>query len=94
MTYRALPEGLFIANSPVAGQGIFSQKSLKVGTELGLSHLIIGEEIFRTPLGGFLNHSDFPNCQKYKVDDKNYVKVIKPVGPMEELFLNYTFYKV
>ena len=94
MTYRALPEGLFIANSPVAGQGIFSQKSLKVGTELGLSHLIIGEEIFRTPLGGFLNHSNFPNCEKYQVDDKYYVKVIKPIGPMEELFLNYTFYKV
>ena len=56
MTYRALPEGLFIANSPIAGQGIFSRNSLKVGTELGLSHLIIGEEIFRTPLGGFLNH--------------------------------------
>tara|TARA_B100001996_G_scaffold143537_1_gene109178 strand:- start:1393 stop:1677 length:285 start_codon:yes stop_codon:yes gene_type:complete len=94
VTYRALPEGLFISNSPVAGQGIFSRKSLDVGTELGLSHLIIGEEIFRTPLGGFINHSNLPNCEKYQIDDKYYVKVIKPIGPMEELFLNYTFYKV
>tara|TARA_E500000331_G_scaffold345783_1_gene383781 strand:+ start:399 stop:683 length:285 start_codon:yes stop_codon:yes gene_type:complete len=94
VTYRALPEGLFIANSPIAGQGIFSKKSLLVGTQLGLSHLIIGEEIFRTPLGGFINHSDSPNCEKFQVDDKYYVKVIKSVAPMEELFLKYTFYKV
>ena len=92
--YKALPEGLFVANSPVAGQGIFSRVSLKVGTELGMSHLVIDDEIYRMPLGGFINHSNSPNCEKYRVDNKYYVKVIKPIGPMEELTLKYTFYTV
>ena len=94
MTYRALPEGLFVKDSPVAGQGIFSRIPFAVGTELGLSHIIEGETIHRTPLGGFINHSNMPNCEKYRVGIKYYVKVIKPIGPMEELTLKYTFYKV
>ena len=64
MTYRALPDGLYISTSPVAGQGVFTSKSLPVGTELGMSHIIIADEIIRTPLGGFINHSDTPNCEK------------------------------
>ena len=94
MTYRALPEGLFVQNSPIAGQGIFTRIPFAVGTELGLSHIIDGEAIHRTPLGGFINHSDMPNCEKYRVGMNYYVKVINPIGPMEELTLKYTFYKV
>ena len=94
MTYRALPEGLIIRSSPIAGQGIFSRNSINEGTELGMSHIVINEEIIRTPLGGFINHSDLPNCEKYQVDNRYYIKVIRPVGPMEELFLKYTFYNV
>lgn len=109
MTYRALPDGLYISTSPVAGQGVFTNKSLPVGTELGMSHIIIADEIIRTPLGGFINHSDTPNCEKlcprvekmynltkthYKSIKKYYVKVIRPITEGEELFLSYTFYKV
>ena len=43
MTYRALPEGLFVKDSPIAGQGIFTRIPFAVGTELGLSHIIDGE---------------------------------------------------
>ena len=109
MTYRALPDGLYISTSPVAGQGVFTSKSLPVGTELGMSHIIIADEIIRNPLGGFINHSDTPNCEKlcprvekmynltkthYKSIKKYYVKVIRPIAEGEELFLSYTFYKV
>ena len=109
MTYRALPDGLYISTSPVAGQGVFTSKSLPVGTELGMSHIIIADEIIRTPVGGFINHSDTPNCEKlcprvekmynltkthYKSIKKYYVKVIRPIAEGEELFLSYTFYKV
>ena len=92
--YRALPIGLFIQNSPISGQGIFTRRELAVGTELGMSHLIDGEDIIRTPLGGFINHSDLPNCEKYRIGMKYYVKVIRKIDPMEELFLKYTFYDV
>ena len=40
------------------------KKKLKEGSNLGICHLQIGKELFRTPLGGFINHSDDPNCTK------------------------------
>tara|TARA_B100000131_G_scaffold160059_1_gene155011 strand:- start:13170 stop:13454 length:285 start_codon:yes stop_codon:yes gene_type:complete len=94
VTYQALPDGLFVSDSPIAGQGIFTRKPLKVGTELGISHILDGKDMYRTPLGGFINHSELPNCEKYRVGMKYYVKVISPIEPMEELTLKYTFYKV
>ena len=93
MSYKALPDALHIGDSQVAGQGIFAREDIPVDTELGLSHILL-EEIFRTPLGGFINHSDDPNCVKYPVDNKYYIKTIRPIKAGEELFLKYTFYSV
>ena len=61
---------------------------------LGMSHIIIDDVIYRTPLGGFINHSDDPNCMKWNEDNKYFVKTIKPIHKDEELFLKYTFYKI
>tara|TARA_B100001113_G_scaffold347361_1_gene339657 strand:- start:106 stop:393 length:288 start_codon:yes stop_codon:yes gene_type:complete len=95
VTYRALPDGLFISDSPIAGQGIFTRRPLESGTVLGLSHIILGEEIIRTPLGGFINHSDHPNCAKYEYEPHRYfITVLEDIDPMKELFLKYTFYEV
>jgi len=93
LSYKALPDALHIGDSQVAGQGIFAREDIPVDTELGLSHILL-EEIFRTPLGGFINHSDDPNCVKYPVDNKYYIKTIRPIKAGEELFLKYTFYSV
>jgi len=93
LSYKALPDALHIGDSQVAGQGIFAREDIPVNTELGLSHILL-EEIIRTPLGGFINHSDDPNCVKYPVDNKYYIKTIRPIKAGEELFLKYTFYSV
>ena len=92
--YQALPRGCSIDYSSIAGQGLFTSLPLVVGAELGMSHLIIDEEIIRTPLGGFINHSDTPNCEKYKIGDRYYIKTIKSIRPQQELTLRYTFYSV
>jgi len=101
LSYKALPDALHIGDSQVAGQGLFAKEDIPVDTELGLSHIlleILFKETFRTPLGGFINHSDDPNCVKYPVDNKYYtkyyIKTIKPIKAGEELFLKYTFYSV
>ena len=101
MSYKALPDALHIGDSQVAGQGLFAKEDIPVDTELGLSHIlleILFKETFRTPLGGFINHSDDPNCVKYPVDNKYYtkyyIKTIRPIKAGEELFLKYTFYSV
>ena len=64
--YQALPNRLHIKDSDVAGQGIFAREDVPEGLILGMSHIVVDEVIYRTPLGGFINHSDNPNCVKWK----------------------------
>ena len=94
MTYQALPSRLCVRDSPIAGQGIFAVEDIPAGFVLGMSHIVVDEVIYRTPLGGFINHSDEPNCVKWKEEDKYFVKTTRPIHTGEELLLKYTFYTV
>ena len=62
--YNPLPHGLFIQESSINGQGLYTNVKLAEDTNLGMSHVELGKLILRTPLGGFINHSDTPNCIK------------------------------
>jgi len=66
-TYHPLPSGLTVADSSINGQGLFTTRRLVIGTSLGISHYRIDGEYIRTPLGGFINHSDEPNCVRNQV---------------------------
>ena len=98
MTYQALPKELHIKDSPIAGQGLFAKEDIDAMMYLGVSHVVVDEDIMRTPLGGFVNHSEEPNCVKWYEDQGwgriYYMKTIKEIKKGEELFLKYTFYKV
>ena len=90
--YKPLPDGLYVSNSDIAGQGLFTNRKLEVGTELGLSHKTIDDNLIRTPLGGFINHSEEPNVQKYQIGNDYFIKVIKEINPGEEITLKYNWY--
>ena len=96
--YKPLPEGLRIEKSKIQGFGLFTLLFLKEGTNLGTSHIKIKDELIRTPLGGFVNHSDDPNCVKTKLHTDNYIKynlvTIKDITGGEELTVKYTFYNI
>jgi len=105
--YKPLPESVTIKKSGINGLGLFADQDIKHGTNLGMSHLKIGDTIFRTPLGGFINHSNTPNCLKVELrmtdEDKeghryDYKKwnliVSQDVKEGEELTVRYTFYNV
>ena len=62
--YKALPNCLHVKDSPIAGQGLFATEDIPDDVYLGISHVVVDEEIMRTPLGGFVNHSEDPNCIK------------------------------
>ena len=106
MTYRPLLDSLTIGKSNIEGFGIFATKDIPKNTKLGLSHIRVDDLMVRTPLGGFYNHSDTPNCEKVKLyftnEDKeptyNFTKwnlvTIKDIKEEEELTLKYTFYKL
>ena len=70
MTYQPLPDSLTIQPSRIHGLGLFATEDIPEGTNLGIAHVLIphAEKTFaqsycRTPLGGFYNHSDSPNCE-------------------------------
>ena len=94
MSYQALPKELHVKNSPVAGQGIFAKEDISAGTNLGMSHLVIDDIIYRMPLGGFINPSDPPNCLKYYEGGFYFIQTKTTIKAGDELFLKYSFYKV
>ena len=62
--YNPLPDLLTIKTSKINGLGVFSKEVIPQATNLGMTHLELGKLMLRTPLGGFINHSDTPNCIK------------------------------
>ena len=105
--YKPLPDSLEIKSSNIEGQGLFAKENIEARTPLGITHLKVGEKIIRTPLGGFINHSDDPNCVKSStlVTNNSDIKIkhdykqwnlftIKDIKAGEELTLEYTFYKI
>ena len=94
MTYEPLPDGLIIQKSSIEGQGIFTTKFIEKDTNLGLSHIVVKDELIRTPLGGFVNHSDTPNCIKEKEGDKYYLYTLRKIKAWEEITCKYTFYNI
>ena len=96
-TYRPLPSGITVADSGIAGQGLFTTRKLVRGTHLGESHYRMDGKLIRTPLGGFINHSDEPNCvrSQYRIRphyDKWTITVTEDIEEGEELTLKYTMY--
>ena len=62
--YKPLPDSLTIKPSGIDGLGLFAREGIAQGTNLGMSHLKFNGTILRTPLGGFVNHSNTANVVK------------------------------
>ena len=94
--YNPLPDEVCIKESPIDGHGIFAAQDIKKGVDLGSTHIKVPMIItyIRTPLGGFINHSDEPNCfldctQDW--DDYLVFNIItkRSIAKGEELLLDY-----
>ena len=97
--YTPLPYNLTISNSSIHGLGLFAKFDIPKGTKLGMIHYYVDDfEIIRTPLGGFLNHSDTPNCsketQKSIAGKRSYLITNRDIKCGEELTITYDLYKV
>ena len=100
--YKPLPESLTIKTSKVNGLGLFADQKIIQGTNLGMSHIKLKDTIIRTPLGGFINHANEPNCTKVELHangNEPYRKkwnlvTIQDIKKGEEITLRYTFYNV
>ena len=100
--YRPLPSYVTIKSSSIHELGLFALENIAIGTNMGMSHMKIKETIFRTPLGGFINHANEPNCAKVELLMKNdsfdYKKwnlvSIQDIKEGDELTVRYTFYNI
>jgi len=95
--YRPLPDCLTIMPSKIEGLGLFALKEIPASKSLGMTHYYLqGEEndYIRTPLGGFINHSEDPNCGLYTVGSKKFLVPERDIEPLEELTVKYAMYEV
>jgi len=99
--YKPLPESLTIKSSAINGLGLFANQTINKATNLGTTHIKIDNTIVRTPLGGFINHANEPNCVKVELllsegssRKKWNLMTTQDIKKGEELTLSYTFYNV
>lgn len=101
--YRPLPDYLTIGKSKIEGLGLFATKNLKANhiNNVRPSHIVLKDGlVIRQNGGGYINHSNTPNCElvlkKWTNKDTNiysefwYIKTIKEISEKEELTLDYS----
>lgn len=104
--YRPLHGFFEVKNSDIEGQGLFVKEDryLLQGPCPVMTHIEVkvgsSSRFFRTPVGGFINHSDNPNCKLVKtLSDSlpyNYyhLEVLRAIKGGEEVTLNYNEVKI
>ena len=99
--YKPLPEYLTIKQSGINGLGLFADQDINKVANLGTTHIKIDDTIIRTPLGGFINHANEPNCVKVELllsEGSNRKKwnlmTTQDIKKGEEITLRYTFYNI
>ena len=100
--YNPLPNSVEVRKSSIHGYGLFATTFIKRGTHLGVSHIYapgFETSYIRTPVGGFVNHSEEPNCVKIESPEASmltYFSLVtsKDIEKDEELTVKYTLYHV
>jgi hypothetical protein len=102
--YRPLPDNLTIKEAEwlikITGKrqlGLFATTVIYQDEILGITHIeedsgMFQNGLIRTPLGGFFNHSETPNCVLVNKDGIYYLKTIKEIFPGEEITCKYNLY--
>ena len=95
--YRPLIPEVTIKESKIHGLGLYATEDLKAGIFIGETHIWESNrhDWIRTPLGGFINHSDNPNCFinkniHYHHGDQRELYTIRPIKKDEEITVFYT----
>lgn len=97
MSYRPLPIFLAIKPSKIDGLGLFCLQDLPKGKVLGITHVEdkrFPNGYIRTPLGGFYNHSDNPNCETLLMEDYIVLNTLRKIKNGEEVTAKYRLYDI
>ena len=91
-TFEPLPPSLTIKSSSIHGLGLFAIDEISAQSELGISHVKddrFSHGYIRTPLGGFFNHSNIPNCEAIYDGDLIKIKTLVNINCGDEITVNY-----
>ena len=91
-TYRPLDHRVTVKESSIDGLGLFAIKDLDPSDRLGWSHVEFEGHLIRTPMGGFVNHSETPNAFILKNVNFRELIVIKKIKAGDEITANYNLY--
>ena len=99
LPYNPLPEYLAIGPSKIHGAGILATEDIPGEVVIGISHVYdpnFQHDYIRTPLGGFINHSEDPNVELIEDDNDDYkrLKTLRKIEAGEELTLKYSLYDI
>ncbi len=104
--YRPLPSSLTIHESNLSNKtgkrelGIFATQDIPEGACLGITHYQMSDwsayDLIRTPLGGFINHGNTPNCKLLQDISKTPIEfrlhTLNDIKEGDEIVLKYTQY--
>tara|TARA_B100002051_G_C16201800_1_gene376958 strand:- start:8 stop:340 length:333 start_codon:yes stop_codon:yes gene_type:complete len=102
--YKPLPDNVTIKKSDIHGLGLFAVEDISAGYEFGITHYTdihpLPVPAIRTPLGGFYNHSENPNCETYVIHHPRVcgclharvLRAIKDIKAGEEITAKYFLY--
>ena len=94
-SYRPLPKCLTIRGSKIDGLGLFATQDSQGQVYLGETHFKIDsvEDWLRTPLSGFINHSDASNASIELIGNNlRGLTTKRRVAEGEEITVTYTLY--
>ena len=95
--YRPLPENVTIKKSKIDGIGLFAVNDIAKNTDLGITHILNKDykhDYIRTPLGGFINHSDTPNAELVDLGSTMRISTLTFIESGEEVKIKYRLYKL
>ena len=94
--YKPLPDEVTVGESEIDGLGVFATQNIEEAVDLGSTHIKVPmiAGYIRTPLGGFINHSEEPNCYLVLSQDWDDYRVYNVMTHCEiqegdEITLNY-----
>ena len=94
-SYKPLPDYLAMGPSDIHGAGVFAKEDVPADIIVGITHIYdpnFQHDYIRTPLGGFINHSEKPNCELVDDDDDIDYKKLKTIIKIvegQELTIKY-----
>ena len=96
--YRPLPNYLEIKSSDIEGLGVFAVTNIDSWVPMGRTHIYDPTQpnnVARVDFSGFVNHSDEPNCEVYKMESELFkytlhLRSIRRIKPGEELTVDYS----